>query len=679
MWAIRNSRTCVSKRSDALLGRIRRAAPFALALSVAALPAASRAGLVDPQLAAQIERTRQLGPRPLGIIVELEGRPEVAVLERAIAALPESARPGALAAQLRPAFERQAAPARAALAQLGANDIESLWLAHALAAVVAPNVVKQIAQTPGVARVYSDVALKAPSLRLPTTAEALRARRQADAGRRPAEPQSVAPTGTDFDALNWRGPLPNHLSAIGASEWWQRGVAGREVTVAVIDSGVDGRDPLLRASFRGGARDWFDPFAQRSIPHDGSNHGSHVARLIAGGAAQGSSDAPLGVAPHARWIAARIYDDAGVGKLSAIHRIHQWLLDPDGRPETADAPLIVNNSWALPQSVGRCDREFERDFAVLRAARIHVLFAAGNEGPAENTSVSPSNNAGVIAVGAIGSDGSVAPASSRGPSACTGGAYPQLLAPGMALQSQDVAARIVGASDPVSGTSYSVALASGLLALIASEDRSASFSEREQRLAGALARGRADRASGPVELAWSPRRATDGSVAIDAAALRDVLPWNARVTDVALDEPGGAAGKVAVEQARVRAIDAGGVPPFALLARAEDGRRWRVAVTPQAPEEVAASEAKRLTMAVASGGTAMLEVSQLAAALTQKSDKPITVRASQSSRGAQVIVRPDGAVQYTARRGFRGVDHFVCDVSAGGAPAERIAVSVYVN
>jgi subtilisin family serine protease len=647
----------------------------AAALCCALLPSAAVAGSVDPALAAQVARARQLGPRPLTVIVELDGRPDVAALERSVATLPEARRAGALAAQLRARFEQAAPPVREALLRLGATEVEPLWLAHGFAATLAPKVVDALARTPGVARVYADVALKAPATRLPSTAEALRARRIATAreASAPAAAKKSEP-GVRFEAAAWRGTLPAHLSAVGAAEWWQRGRAGQGVTVAVVDSGVDGRDPALMSRYRGGPGDWFDPFGQRRAPVDGGQHGSHVARLIVGAPSRADA-APDGVAPQARWIAARIYDDAGVGRLSAIHRIHQWLLDPDGRPETDDAPQIVNNSWALPQTAGRCDREFERDFALLRAARIHVLFAAGNEGPAPDTSVSPSNNAGVIAVGALGPDGAPDVASSRGPSACTGSHYPQLMAPGVALESRDVAARMLGATDRVSGTSFAVALASGLLALIASDDAAASFEAREQRLAAALAGGlNAARTDRPVELAWSPTVAPDGSLTIDADALRAVLPWNARLVALATDDSPEGTPRVDLKAAAQATL-----APFTLLARADDGRRWRIAVTPRHGAVDAAPAQPRLTLAVRGGATATLGADRLAATLAGAPAQPLSVRASQSSRGARVVVQPDGAVQYTARRGFRGVDQFICEVAAGDAPPTRVSVSVYVN
>lgn len=652
-----------------------RSARLACALAIAcALPGCVRAGTIDPKLAAQVERTRHLGARPIPVIVELERRPDAETLRRAVAALPEAERPGALAARLRQSYVAAARPVRAAIERIGGTEVEDLWLTHAVAAVVAPKTVAALAATPGVARVYPDVALKAPAIRVPTAAEAMRARRNAQVNRHRSD-LAVAPASPDrFDAAGWRGVLPAHLNALGVAEWWQRGVAGAGVVVAVVDSGVDGRDPVLRAGFRGGANDWLDPYAQQPAPHDVASHGSHVARLIAGRSAE-DGQAPAGVAPHARWIAARIYDDGGVGKLSAIHRIHQWLLDPDGRPETADAPRIVNNSWALPQTVGRCEREFERDFALLRAAAIHVLFAAGNEGPGDGTSVSPSNNDAVLAVGALGADGRVAPASSRGPSACSGRPYPPLLAPGTALEIQDAAARIVGAADPVSGTSFAAALASGMLALVASGDAAAGFEERERRLAHALARGSAAHPA-PIELAWAPVRQADGSISVDARSLRSVLPWNAQVEDVGL-APNGTAHEVVLEGGRVRtAASSTPLQRFTLLARAGDGRRWRIAVTPATAEEQPdVPKARRMTMAVRRGGSGLLTRAQLAGREVQS----LEVQVSQSSRGAHVAVEGDGSVRYTARGGFRGVDTFFCEVTRAGEPPQRVAVSVYVN
>ena len=48
-----------------------------------------------------------------------------------------------------------------------------------------------------------------------------------------------------------------------------------------------------------------------------------------------------GVKDGAQLIATRVFDDRGRARESAIHAAFQWLLDPDGDPDTDDAPRIV--------------------------------------------------------------------------------------------------------------------------------------------------------------------------------------------------------------------------------------------------------------------------------------------------------------------------------------------------
>jgi bacillopeptidase F len=187
--------------------------------------------------------------------------------------------------------------------------------------------------------------------------------------------------------------------------------------------------------------------------------------ILVGGSASGI---PIGVAPGARWIAAKIYDDSGRTTLSAIHRSLQWLLDPDGDPDTDDAPDVVSNSWGMDGMTGRCDREFEADVAALRGAGIAVVFAAGNEGPHPGTSLSPANYPTSLAVGSVDEAGAIPPASSRGPSACGGGLYPALVAPGVAVRTADLTygGTIPHSYGSYSGTSYAAPHVAGAFALL---------------------------------------------------------------------------------------------------------------------------------------------------------------------------------------------------------------------
>ncbi|MEW5881621.1 MAG: S8 family serine peptidase [Pseudomonadota bacterium] len=632
----------------------------------------AQAGSIDPALAARLNRPAALAQRPVAVIVELEGKPDLAALAASLAARPARERPGALAASLRAAFDRAAPGVRAALERAGALQIEPLWLNHAFAAQLPPQSVAQIAAAPGVARVYADMQLKAPVRAAVTSPRALLKRqREETKATQPAAP--AAPV----DPVAWRGELPAHLSALGVASYWQRGVTGKGVVVAVVDSGVDARETPLMASFRGNRADWFDPFGQHARPFDASGHGTHVAYVIAGRSGV-DGGAPVGVAPHAQWIAARIYDDNGLGSVSAVHRVYQWLLDPDASPETADAPHIVNNSWGLPQTIGRCEMEFARDFAALRAAGIHVVFAAGNEGPEPNTSMSPANNPGVLAVGALTAEGKVADQSGRGPSACGGGAYPHVLAPGVEIESVDAAGRVLGEPLRVTGTSFAAALASGMLALIASESPAAAVDERERRLAAALASSDPALAQkSPTAVAWHPELGAGGRFEIDSRSLLAVLPWTAKLARIEIEDKPARGSLQTLAADRLRYVADGDEKPaaFTIVAHTADGRRWRVAVEPQPAPPAQAVALRRLSVATRPAEPLHLSRAQLAGDTAFDS-----IRASQTIRGGRVEIGDDGSVRYTPRPGFRGVDQFVCTLlAADGSARERVQVAVMVR
>jgi subtilisin family serine protease len=195
----------------------------------------------------------------------------------------------------------------------------------------------------------------------------------------------------------------------------------------------------------------------------------------------------MGVAPGAQWISVRLFNAAGRASMSDIHLAFQWLLDPDGDPSTLDAPDVVNASWALTgRSSGACVLEFSEDIRTLESAGIAVVFAAGNDGPKPNTSNSPGNNPGVLSVGAVDRDFELARQTSRGPSACDGGVFPRLLAPGVAVRTTDLSHGGQASYTTVSGSSLAAPHASGVLALLAGAVPSASVAELQAALLAGL-------------------------------------------------------------------------------------------------------------------------------------------------------------------------------------------------
>ena len=337
-------------------------------------------------------------------------------------------RRSAIANRLIERAARAQQPIRAWLVAHGGEDLVSLPIINGLAVTVPPRLLPEVRAHPGVRSVTLDRVVTVP------------------------------PSGAQEDV----GPRWN-LDAIRAPQLWRLGYTGKGIVVANLDSGVDLTHPDLQSGYRGGTNSWFDPFDHSAEPFDPIGHGTQVMALLAGGASSGS---PLGVAPGASWIAARIFDADGRSSVSVIHQAFLWVLDPDGDPATADAPAVVNASWAIG-AVNACDRTFARDLELLDQAGIAVVFAAGNAGPYESSSMSPANNDGAFSAGSVDAAASVDSLSSRGPSACTGKAFPDLVAPGASVFTADLSFGGLAQYTTVSGTSFAAPHVAGALALLA--------------------------------------------------------------------------------------------------------------------------------------------------------------------------------------------------------------------
>ena len=355
---------------------------------------------------------------------------------------------GRLRAEVVTALRAQASASQDAvdhiLASPGVTRRVSLWAINGHAITANAAVIRTLAQNPTVESVYLDAVVEAPPAEFGTSA-----------------------------VSEW------NLAAIRAPELWSSGYAGAGVVVAGMDIGVDLVHQDLASRFRGGSNSWYDPNGEHSTPYDKTGHGTQTMGLMVGGSAGGTS---IGVAPDAQWIAVKIFNDAGSASLSVIHQGFQWLLDPDGNPSTDDAPDVVNNSWSLG-NVGGCNLEFEQDIQTLKAARIAVVFAAGNYGPADGTSVSPANNPSGFAVGAVDDLTLIDGLSGSGPSACDGSVFPEVVAPGVNVRTADLTfGAFPDSYMHASGTSFAAPHVTGAMALLLDAHPDATVAELEQAL-----------------------------------------------------------------------------------------------------------------------------------------------------------------------------------------------------
>ncbi|MBT3017197.1 MAG: S8 family serine peptidase [Candidatus Thiodiazotropha sp. (ex Clathrolucina costata)] len=320
--------------------------------------------------------------------------------------------------------------------------LKSLWVINAVALDLPANLVDEIAAMPEVERITVDMQLTMSDDRV---------------------------EGLTTDPL-W------NLININTEQLWQQGIDGDGVTVAIMDSGVELNHPDLIEKWRGGTNSWFDPYQQNELPADMVGHGTQALGIILGGDESGYQ---IGMAPEAKWIAAKIFDNANESTLSAIHESFQWLLDPDGDPLTDDAPDLVNNSWGFSTTINECFQEFSEDIKLLREAGIGVVFSAGNFGPSTESSISPANDPGALSVGSVDQSNEIELLSSRGPGACDGGVFPKLAAPGSLIFTADL---LPNAYNIVSGTSFAAPHVTGAMALLKSAFPDATLSQIETAL-----------------------------------------------------------------------------------------------------------------------------------------------------------------------------------------------------
>jgi serine protease AprX len=665
---------------------------IAVAVALAGAPAAAvRAGAVDPALREHL--ASRAVHEDVAVVVQLADRVDPSLIRGE----DRRARARALVSALRQKASATQPPLRAHLYALGAREVRSLWAINALAATVRGDSIDAVARHPAVASVRLDAVVLAPDVDESSSAPR--------AVHRSARESSLAAVAA---APEW------NLDAVHAPELWALGITGAGVVVAGMDTGVDPEHPDLAGKWRGGASDWFDPHGEHATPHDASGHGTQTMALVVGGAAGGTA---IGMAPGARFIAVKLYDDAGTSSYGHIHEGFQWLLDPDGDPATPDAPDVVNASWGLAGTAGACIAEFDPDVTLLRAAGIAVAFAAGNDGPAPASSVSPANNPSAFAVGAVDGALAVAAFSSRGPSACGGGMFPHVVAPGVDVLTADLSFGGLPLYARVSGSSYAAPHVAGAMALLLGAFPGATVAGLEEALAkSALDLGIVgsdpDAGAGLVDVgaghdllasaAQPPAAADDayqmvqgGELAVtapgvlgndrdaDGDALRAALVSTPASGTLALDASGAfryrpAATFVGPASFTYRAVDPGGAASnvataaiVVLANRPPEAVRDRFS----APfREGLAYAAVRLPVLAndLDPDTALDPANTIAPAT-------LTLTTAPSSGGRATVTR-DGTVSYVPKIGFRGTETFTYRVrDTRGAMSLQAVVEVVVN
>ncbi len=230
-------------------------------------------------------------------------------------------------------------------------------------------------------------------------------------------------------------------------------LTGAGVRVGHLDSGVTGNHPDLKGKVA-----LFKDFSMKQSPvaYDDGGHGTHTAGTIAGGNASGKY---IGVAPDAKLICGKIFGESGASR-EGILQAMEWVVDPDGNPETDDGAQIVSNSWGSDNPTNTTFWEAVKKWVALG---VFPSFACGNSGP--NTVGTPGGFPFSFAVGAVDPGDGCSEFSSRGPVTWAGQQYlkPDVAGPGSSILS---AWNTGNGYNAIQGTSMACPHISGVVALM---------------------------------------------------------------------------------------------------------------------------------------------------------------------------------------------------------------------
>ncbi|MGW2084870.1 type VII secretion-associated serine protease mycosin [Streptomyces sp. NPDC001880] len=246
-----------------------------------------------------------------------------------------------------------------------------------------------------------------------------------------------------FRARQW------HLDVMQVDQMWASST-GEDVTVAVIDSGVDASTPDLRGRVLKGKDLAADSPGDEHTDYD--DHGTEMAALIAGTGDSGGGNGTFGLAPSSKILPIRVRDN--FGKVNGATGDENFNDDVSaGIRFAADSGAKVINI-SLGKSAGS-QRLTDAVKYALRKGSL-VFAAAGNSADEGNAIEYPAGTPGVVGVGAVGKDLRRAKFSQYGPQV-------DLSAPGV-----DMVHTCGGGTQlcKSSGTSDATAIASASAALI---------------------------------------------------------------------------------------------------------------------------------------------------------------------------------------------------------------------
>ena len=207
--------------------------------------------------------------------------------------------------------------------------------------------------------------------------------------------------------------------------WQDTGYTGEGVTMAIIDTGIDGNhtalddldddnmtdDPKIVA-FYDAINNPGETNGTEIFPYDDNGHGTHCAGITAGPGAPNYQH--IGVAPRANLVGVKVLDGGGSGSFAAVMAGMQWTVDKRHEFNIRAASMSLGALTGAIEWTSSEEESVNRMANEMMRAGVTLFIAAGNSGGTA-TIGTPGSAEDVITVGSLDKDTSIAIYSSQGP------------------------------------------------------------------------------------------------------------------------------------------------------------------------------------------------------------------------------------------------------------------------
>ncbi|MDI6705018.1 MAG: S8 family peptidase [Bacillota bacterium] len=194
--------------------------------------------------------------------------------------------------------------------------------------------------------------------------------------------------------------LNNLNSAIGTESAHRLKVTGKNITVALLDTGTYPHPDIIRPRNRIILfKDFIDNV---EFPYDDNGHGTFTAGIMLGNGTM-SGNEYIGAAPEANLISLKVLNQSGSGRVSTVLSALQWILAKKEAYRIRIVCIPLGCMSFLPCDVDPLSRAVQ----VLWDSGVVVCASAGNNGPYNSWISSPGINPSIITVGAAQTRGKI--------------------------------------------------------------------------------------------------------------------------------------------------------------------------------------------------------------------------------------------------------------------------------